>query len=246
MIFIMTVLLLLSVFVFSFTLRGVIIAPIWIRREAKLNIGGRVSLNRDKSAKLAYKGICAYLKRDYSKAAVYLEKAVKYAHVPQNGAFCMDWIVRCYDELEKYDESLNCGIRAVRIAPENVKALLNLADRYSRKGQFEKAEYYCKSILKYDTGNQSALFMLGELNMGRGYYDKAEEWLREALERDEGFAPAIAELSVLMAIKGNYRRMEYYRDRVKDNDFGDFRLEERLCSIKRMNTLCLKATENDI
>ncbi|MDR0223398.1 MAG: tetratricopeptide repeat protein [Oscillospiraceae bacterium] len=216
-----------------------------LRRDAKLNIGDRVSLNRDMGAKLAYKGICAFFKKEYGKAAKHLEKAVKYSANPQNSAFCLDWMAKCYDAQEKYGDSLNCGIRAVEIAPTNVKVLFNLADRYSRSGRFEKAEYYYKSVLKYEKDNPAALFMLGEIDMGRGFYDEAEEQLKRVLEQDADFAPAAAELSVLMAIKGNYRQMGVYRDRAEAGEFKDMkRLEKRLCSIREMNAL-FSGAEND-
>jgi tetratricopeptide (TPR) repeat protein len=213
---------------------------VWrIRKYAKVNIGDEVSIHHDKGAKLAYKGICAHLSQDHSKALVYLEKAMKYSGVSHNSAFCLDWMSKCYEALEKPAETLSCRIKAVEIEPSNVKSLFNLADMYVRNGAFSKAEFYYKRILRYDKENLAATFMLGTLFMGRGLYSQAEEQFLKTLEMDNESEAALTELSVVMAIKGDYSRMDSYFDKAKDGEYIESdRLKKRLNSIKKMKDLC--------
>jgi len=209
-----------------------------LKREAKLSIGDGVILRRDKGAKLAYKGLCSYYRKDFAGAINYFKAALEHSLVPHNHAFCMDWLARCYDYHEKPNESLNYSIKAVRAEPASIKALFGLADSYCRRGSFEKAEFYYNSILKYDSGNAAAIFMLGALFMGRGLYDKAEAQFKKALEIDKNFTSAIAELSVLMAFKGNYKQMNVYLEKAKTMKYSDSaRLEKKLRSIREMREL---------
>ncbi|MCL2071359.1 MAG: tetratricopeptide repeat protein [Oscillospiraceae bacterium] len=212
-----------------------------IRNCAIKNIGNEVSIYNDKGAKLAYKGICAYLNEDHSKALTYLENAVRYSQVSHNSAFCFDWMSRCYEALGKYRESLNCCVKAVEAEPSNIKALFGLANMYVRNGAFSKAEFYYNRVLRYDQKNSYASFMLGTLFMGRGLYDKAEEQFLKTIELNNESEEAFAELSVVMAIKGDYSRMDSYFAEVTKSSNGKYtdsdRLRKRLNSIKKMKDL---------
>jgi tetratricopeptide (TPR) repeat protein len=209
------------------------------RRHAKISIGDEVSIKEDRGARLAYKGIYAFLNSEYSKSLKHLEEAMKYSMVSHNSSFCLDWMAQCYDALEKPKDSLRCCVRAVEVEPSNIKALFNLADAYVRNGSFAKAEFYYNRILRYDSKNASASFMLGTLFMGRGQYDEAHEQFLKTLEIDERSTAAMAELSVVCAIKGEYSDMDGYYEKIKDkkNVEAD-RLRKRLNSIKRVRELC--------
>ena len=209
------------------------------RRFARISIGDEVSIHNDKGARLAFKGIYAFLSNDYSKAIKHLEKAMDYSVVSHNNSFCLDWMSQCYDALEKPEDSLRCRVKAVDVEPSNIKSLFNLADMYTRSGLFDKAEFYYNRILRYDSKSTSASFMLGTLFMGRGLYDEAEAQFLKTLNLDEKFTAAIAELSVVCAIKGDYSRMESYFAKVKgERHIESDRLEKRLNSIKKMRSLC--------
>jgi tetratricopeptide (TPR) repeat protein len=210
-----------------------------IRKHAKIHIGDEVSVHTDKGAKFAYKGICAYLSGDYSSALTHLERALKFSTVSQNNAFCLDWMSQCYDAQEKYEESLQCCVKAVQAEPTNIKMLFNLADMYVRRGRFDKAEFYYNRILNYDEDNIAACFMLGTLFMGCGEYERAEGFFLKALEIDGRFVAAMAEMSVLCAIKGDYSTMNRYYAEATDKQYIESdRLRERLDSIEKMQGLC--------
>ncbi|MCL2633209.1 MAG: tetratricopeptide repeat protein [Oscillospiraceae bacterium] len=210
-----------------------------IHNDAKLNLGSKIPLHKDKGARLAHKGLCAFFRNNYGKALLYFEKAMEHSYVSQNNAFCLDWMIKCYDAQEKYDEALQCCIKAVNYAPSNIRTLFNIADRYSRAGRFDKAEYYYNTILKYDKDNVAAIFMLGAIHMGGERYEEANNQLSRVLEIDERFTSAAAELSVLSAIRDDQNQAEIYYNQVKDNNFRDLdRLEKRLTSIKTIRDLC--------
>jgi tetratricopeptide (TPR) repeat protein len=209
------------------------------RRHARLCIGDEVSIHQDKGAKLAYNGIYCYFCGDYSKAIRFFERAIALSVMPQNNAFCLDWLAQCYEAQEKPRDSLSCCIKAVDVEPSNTKSLFNLADMYARNGVFSKAEFYYNRVLRYDSGNIAANFMLGTLHMGRGLYDEAEIQFRKTLDLDEKFAGALAEMSVIMAIKGNYNEMNSYYEKAQGvAEVESERLKRRLDSIKRMRKLC--------
>ena len=216
-----------------------VIASLRVRATAKMCIGDEVSILLDKGARLAYKGVYAFLNDDFSKALGYFEKATEYCYDSHNSAFCLDWMAQCYEMLEKPSDSLACRVKATQVQPSDIKSLFFLAEMYTRRGLFTKAEFYYSKILRYDSGNVAARFMLGTLYMGRGLYAQAEKQLTNALDMDGEFAAAAAELSVIMAIKGDYSRMESYFASVKAHKYEETgRLEKRLNSIKKMKELC--------
>ena len=210
-----------------------------IRKRAKKQIGEEVSIYSDKGARLAYKGICASLSEDYSKALTYFEKAMTFSGVSHNSVFCLEWMAKCYDAQEKPMELMRSRVKAVQLEPSNLKSLFGLADLYVRNGLYSKAEFYYNRILRYDNDNIAARFMLGTLFMGRGFYDEAEAQFIKALEIDKETKAASAELSVIMAIKGDYDKMEHYYAKAKDDEYADAdRLKKRLSSIKKVKDLC--------
>jgi tetratricopeptide (TPR) repeat protein len=216
-----------------------LVGRIHLCKLAKISIGNEVSIHRDKGAKLAFRGILAFFRSDYSRAITHLEKAMEYSFVSHNNAFCLDWLAQCYDAQEKYNQSLECCVKAVQVEPSNIKSLFNLADMYVRRGLFEKAEFYYNRILRYDGTNAAACFMIGALFMGRGRYDEAQEQFLKTLDIDAQFVSAMAELSVVCAIKGDYSKMDSYYAKAENNNYIESdRLKKRLNSIKKMQELC--------
>jgi tetratricopeptide (TPR) repeat protein len=216
-----------------------IVKSLRLRKNAKTHIGDEVSIRKDKGARFAYKGIYAFLNEDYSASIDYFEKAMKYSTVTHNYAFCLDWMSQCYDELDNPAESLRCCVKIVQAEPSNVKYLFNLADMYTRRGLFEKAEFYYNRVLRYDSKNIIASFMIGTLFMGKGCYDEAQTQFQKTLDMDEKFTSAMAELSVIHAIKGDYSQMDSYYTKARDHKYDESeRLKKRLDLIKKMQGLC--------
>jgi tetratricopeptide (TPR) repeat protein len=210
-----------------------------LRYDAKLNIGSRVSLREDKGARLAYEGICDCFKHKYEKAVVCFEEAIRHSYDPHNCAFCLEWMTKCYDAQGMSDESFNCCVKAVQVAPSSSTALSNLADRYVKKGWYDKAEFYYKSVLKFDEKNDYAIYLHGMIEMGRGHYEEAVNWFEKPTKTEE-YPPLIAEHAMVSAITGNYDKAEIFYEKAKNKGYEEIkRLREKLDCIKRVRELCL-------
>lgn len=63
----------------------------------------------------------------------------------------------------------------------NINSSIRLASEYYQTGDLEKAEYFCKMILKKQPDNADALHFMGMIHYQLGNYDLAEKYIRKEL-----------------------------------------------------------------
>ncbi len=141
---------------------------------------GRVGpMNRDFSVDSCYNlGTKLLHEGNTASAKKWLLKAVKLA--PRNPE--VNGNLGMIHELEKRpQEARKCFLRILERFPEDIKALLHLADSYARSGELEEAGRYFQHVLRLEPENETALWGAQLL---RGLNRQRDAAARSPLVRD--------------------------------------------------------------
>lgn len=200
-----------GVFMLAVVILTNLIIPYFRRRKAALNALGKDGikvLRKDKTAKLAYRGIYAAFCGNLPKAENLLWKALDSADVRQNQLFCIEWLIRIYDEEGNDSKLIWCFRKSVEYAPDNPEAQSRLGHAYYTEGKLEQAEYCFKQAIRYDANNGYSYFSLARIYLVRGEYDKAFEVLTTLIKINESHPLAHAELADYYAMQGDKEKAE--------------------------------------
>lgn len=197
-----------------FLLRFIIeefISPYIKRKKAAAKALGREGIkimNKDKTAKLAYKGIYAIIKEDFPKAENYLQQALALAEVRQNQMFCIEWLIRLYEAMGNDGKLMWCFRKSVEYAPDNPEAQSRLGHAYFSEGKLDQSLYCFEQALRYDPNNGYSYFSIAKIQMLRGEDDKAFETLQKLLRINENHPLVHAELADYYAMQGDAEKAE--------------------------------------
>ncbi len=110
----------------------------------------------------------------------------------------------CYNELNEFEESLECHNQAIREDPTYYKAYVNRGIVYRLQGEYDKAAAsYAKALeLKPDYPHLHA--NLGTLAVFQGEYDLAIEHLQQAIRLDDTLATAHSNLALAYSHAGRF------------------------------------------
>ena len=158
-----------------------------LRRAALKALGkhGLKVVASDESARVAYKGIVKLFQGNYPDAEELLMKSLSMASVRQNQLFCVEWLIKLYEETESEPRLLWAFRKAAEVAPDNPEIQSRLGHAYYADGKLENAEYCFEQALKYDPNHGYSYYSLSLIYMLRGEDDRALETLKK-LEK-EGF-----------------------------------------------------------
>ncbi len=95
-----------------------------------------------------------------------------------------------YDNMGKYELSIECYKKAIELWPTILNPHLNLASYYKEQRQFEQAIWHSQQVIKYhplDPRGYSSLAISYEL---MGEDEKARPWLEKAIEIDSTYTTA--------------------------------------------------------
>ncbi len=173
------------------------------RHRAALRALGKHGIRivaKDKTARLAYKGIVQLLKGDYPSCETLLTKALNSADIRGNQLFCVEWLIRLYESTDNTAKLLWCYRKAVEFAPDSVEAQSRLGYAYFSQGRLENAKYCFEQALRYDPNQGYSYYNLAKIYTIWGEDEKAFEAL-EMLEKVNSNHPlAHAELAVYYAM----------------------------------------------
>lgn len=102
--------------------------------------------------------------------------------------------------IDKYEEAL-------RVSPENRRALLSLIVLYDELNDTVRSEEYVKQALRYYTGNPQVHFFAGKHYLIRGRLTDAERETRTALSVQPNYLDATVLLSTVYLRKGEYDKV---------------------------------------
>lgn len=189
--------------------------PYFTRRAAARRALGKHSIAkimRDKTARMAYKGILALFSENTAKAEEYLNAALNRADIRENQLFCVQWLLHVYEAREDDEKQLWCMRRAVELVPENPEVQAQLGRAYFVRGQLDKARYCFEQAIRYDPNNGYCYYSIARIHMLREEYAEAEQVLQTLLKINENHPLVYAEYSELRAIQGDrHGAEEYYR-----------------------------------
>jgi len=135
-------------------------------------------LRRDKSARLAYKGILRLIDGRYPESEELLLEALNNADIRQNQLFCIEWLKSLYEAEKNEERTMWCCRRAVELAPDEPACLSALAAEYFNDNKLSGAEYYFNQTLKYDPNHGFSYYCLAIIHMMRGEDEEALKTLK--------------------------------------------------------------------
>jgi tetratricopeptide (TPR) repeat protein len=160
---------------------------------------------------LAGLGVIYKLKKEWNKSSMYFRKALGSA--PQQV-----WpYIEYADMLErsgKYEDALFQIENALKIDPDNIKALRLSSRYYSLKGEFRRALEANLRILKIEPQNIYALYAVGSNYLKCRDYDSAYDTFRMILSLNSKEAAAGIGMGDALRLKGNHTEAMSYYDRV--------------------------------
>ncbi|MGN0640096.1 MAG: tetratricopeptide repeat protein [Oscillospiraceae bacterium] len=190
---------------------GKFLIPYISRRKAAIRALGKDGikvLRRDKTAKLAYKGIYALLDGKYPEAESFLQEALALADVRQNQMFCVEWLIKLYEAMENEAKIRWCYRKAVEYSPDNPDAQSRLGHAYFAEGNLDKAEYCFEQALRYDPNNGYSYYSLVKIYLVRGEDERAFETLEKLIKINENHPLAHSEFANYYAMQGNREKAE--------------------------------------
>ena len=190
---------------------GKFVIPYISRRKAAVRALGKDGikvLRRDKTAKLAYKGIYALLDGKYPEAESFLQEALALADVRQNQMFCVEWLIKLYEAMENESKIRWCYRKAVEYSPDNPEAQSRLGHAYFAEGNLDKAEYCFEQALRYDPNNGYSYYSLVKIYLVRGEDERAFETLEKLIKINENHPLAHSEFANYYAMQGNRDKAE--------------------------------------
>ncbi len=197
------------------TLLAVIWTDVAVPHKARKNAARRALgkegikiMRRDETAKLAYKGIYALFSGRLPQSEEYLQQALAHSDVRNNQMFCVEWLIRLYEETENDAKLMWCYRKAAEYAPDNPETQSRLGHAYFSEGKLDQARYCFEQALRYDPNHGYSYFSIAKIQMLRGEDDKAFETLQKLVKINENHPLCHAELADWYAMRGDAENAE--------------------------------------
>lgn len=165
-------------------------------------------MRHDETAKLAYKGIYAIFSGKFPLAEECLQQALAHSDVRHNQMFCVEWLIRLYEEMGNDSKLMWCYRKAAEYAPDNPEAQSRLGHAYFSEGKLDQAMYCFEQALRYDPNHGYSYFSIAKIQMIRGEDDKAFETLQKLVKINENHPLCHAELADWYAMRGDAEHAE--------------------------------------
>ncbi|MDE6030438.1 MAG: tetratricopeptide repeat protein [Oscillospiraceae bacterium] len=191
-------------------------------------------MNKDPTARLAYKGIYQFFKQNFAKSEEYLNLALSRSDYRQNQIFCVEWLIHLYEAADNVPKLLWCYRKAAEYAPDNPEFQSRLGHVYYVDGKLDKAMYCFEQALRYDPNHGYSYYSIAKIHLVRGEDKKAEETLNTLIKINENHPLVYSELATLAAMHKEWERCEeYYKKSLlcgyKDPD----ELQKRIAAIRK-------------
>lgn len=176
-----------------------------IRRAAlkAMGKGAYSAVMRDRVAKIAYKGIFAFVSGDTASAEEHLIKALNLSDVRQNQLFCIEWLSRVYEMTDDSAKIMWAYRKAADYAPDNPEIQSRLGHAYYVEGKLDQAVYCFEQALHYDPNHGYSRYSIAKVHAVRGEDDIAVAQLEELAAIQENHPLVYSELAVLYAMNRN-------------------------------------------
>lgn len=209
-----------------------------IRRQAMIFMGrdGYKAVMKDRVARIAYKGVCAYVKGDLPQAEEHLTKALDLSDIRQNQVFCIEWLIRVHEAYNDKGRLMWCYRKSAEYSPDSPEVQSRLGHAYVVEGQLDKAMYCFEQALHYDPNHSFSRYNIAKIYMLRGEDEKALQTLEELVKLHENHPLVFAELATYWAMHGDEEKCrEYYEKSIMCGYEQPRRLSDRMTAIKDFN-----------
>lgn len=209
-----------------------------MRRAALRALGkhGLKVMANDESARVAYKGIVKLFQGCYPDAEELLLRSLSMAGVRQNQLFCVEWLVKLYEETENEARLLWAFRKAAEVAPDNPDVQSRLGHAYYADGKLENAEYCFEQALKYDPNHGYSYYSLSLIYMLRGEDDRALETLKKLETIQAGHPLVQAELATWYAMHDDEKSAEEHYDKAILSGYKEpEQLSKRMTALRMFN-----------
>lgn len=183
------------------------------RRDAIRAMGrdGYKAVMKDKVARTAYKGVCAFLKGDLLTAEDHLTKALLLSDIRQNQVFCIEWLIRVHERYNDNSKLLWCYRKAAEYSPDNPEVQSRLGHAYFVEGRLEQAMYCFEQAIRYDPNHGYSHYSIAKIHMVRGEDERAIEVLESLVKIQENHPLIYSELATIYAMRRDDDKCrEYY------------------------------------
>ncbi len=179
--------------------------PFSNRRTAMKAMGkdGFKAVMKDKVARIAYKGVYAFVKGDLVTAEELLTKALQLSDVRQNQVFCIEWLIHVHEAYNDNSRLMWCYRKAAEYSPDNPEVQSRLGHAYYVEGRLEQAMYCFEQALRYDPNHGYSHYSIAKIHMVRGEDEKAIAVLEQLIKIQENHPLIYAELATIYAMQGN-------------------------------------------
>lgn len=121
-------------------------------------------------------------------------------------------LARCYENLEKWDESLDIYSKLLKKSSDDTNILMNIAHLHFIKADYSTTKKYLDLILK-NNENPSAYNNRAVLHIITGQFNNAVSDLRKALKINLIFPEALTNLGVCYFIQNSYNKaLKYFHE----------------------------------
>ena len=209
-----------------------------LRRAAMKAMGkdGYKAVMKDKVARIAYKGVYAFLKGDLPLAEEHLTKALDLSDVRQNQVFCIEWLIHVHEAYNDSSGLMWCYRKAAEYSPDNAEVQSRLGHAYYVEGRLDKAMYCFEQAIHYDPNHGYSHYSIAKIHMVRGEDDKAVKVLEDLIKIQENHPLIYAELATICAMHGDEDKCrEYYEKAVMCGFDHPEQLSRRMTAIKDFN-----------
>ena len=119
------------------------------------------------------------------------------------------------------DEAIKYFMETISIEPNHQDSLNFLADIFTRKKQYEKADLYFKKSFQINKNNAYLLAKYGYYLQSKGNEPEAEEYFKKALVIDDSLYAALHGLGYINLNKGQYLKAEEYFNKILSTGNND-------------------------
>lgn len=133
----------------------------------------------DQAAALSLMGQALHRRRDYPRAAEYLQRATQLNDKPAGWHF---HLAIAHHAQQKLDEAVACYQRCLELDPQHVRALMNLAAIHSQRRRFGEAVKLLQRVLRVKPDHAEANAAMGQALIDLGRVQLALPFIHKALQ----------------------------------------------------------------
>lgn len=146
-----------------------------------------------------------------------------------------------YEKNNEYPKALQCYLKAIEKAPDNIGILLKLGRAYRRNGLHDRALSCYDKALELEPSNAMVYCNIGAVYCFNGQYSKAEEYLKKAINMLEAgpilciddIATCYSNCAVAVGKLGRKKEAKALLKKAEANGYANGAVVRKLIGIKK-------------